>query len=155
LSINNSEKSIYEFFKSISVQYKILLIPLVGAVGFCIYLAISMLSMSSIVDQLDKAYRVEYQLLQTSEYSLVRLDKIKETLGNAATSGETELLDVANNYANEIRDKLKSTMKIDKDSVASLKRINDAFDNYYQIAFELSKEMVEGTADFSTLGQRS
>ena len=144
-----------DFFKTLSVRYKILLIPLVGALGFCVYLAITLIAMSNIVTQLDGAYRVEYQLLQTSEYSLVRLDKIKETLGNAATMGEAELLDTANTYAQENRDKLQQNIQSDKGNASYLRTLLSDFNEYYQLAFALSKGMVDGTADFSTLGQRS
>ena len=142
-------------FKSLSVQYKILLIPIVGALGFCIYLVISLMAMSEIVEKLDQAYKVEYKLLQTSEFSLVRLDKIKETLGNAATLGEQDLLDVANKYADEIRDKIRQTMTGDKENTPFLRSLIVDFDNYYKEAFNLSKEMIDGTADFATIGQRS
>jgi len=144
-----------DFFKTLSVRYKILLIPLVGALGFCVYLAITLIAMSNIVKQLDGAYRVEYQLLQTSEYSLVRLDKLKETLGNAATMGEADLLDTANVYAQETRDKLQKNIQSDKDNASYLRKLLTDFNDYYQLAFALSKEMVDGTADFATLGQRS
>lgn len=137
------------------MRYKILLIPIVGAIGFCVYLAITLLAMSNIVKQLDGAYRVEYQLLQTSEYSLVRLDKLKETLGNAATMGEADLLDTANKYAQETRDKLNQNIQSDKENASYLQTLLGDFNEYYQLAFALSKEMVDGTADFSTLGQRS
>jgi len=142
-------------FKSLSVQFKILLIPIVGALGFCIYLVISLMAMSEIVEKLDQAYKVEYKLLQTSEFGLVRLDKIKETLGNAATLGEQDLLDTANKYANEIRDKIKQTMTGDKENTPFLRSLLVDFDNYYSEAFNLSKEMIDGTADFATMGQRS
>jgi methyl-accepting chemotaxis protein len=141
--------------KSLSIQFKILLIPTVGAVGFCIYLMFSLIAMSTIVDQVDRAYRVEYQLLQTSEYSLVRLDKIKETLGNAATMGEEDLLDDATSFAQEIKDKINATIPIDDDNAAFLRQILTDFDKYFNEAYSLSKEMVDGSADFSTLGQRS
>ncbi|MGL1957119.1 MAG: methyl-accepting chemotaxis protein [Colwellia sp.] len=143
------------FLKALSVRYKILLIPFVGAVGFCIYLAITLIAMSHIVKQLDQAYQIEYQLLQTSEYSLVRLDKIKETLGNAATMGEGELLETANQYAQETRDKLKQNIQTDKDNAAFLRGLLSDFNHYYEMAFGLSKEMVDGTADFATIGNRS
>lgn len=143
------------FLKTLSVRYKILLIPIVGAFGFCVYLAVSLFAMSDIVNQLDRAYRIEYQLLQTSEHSLVRLDKIKETLGNAATMGEADLLDTANTYAQEIRNKLKQNIQADKDNASFLRGLLDDFNQYYQLAHSLSKGMVEGTADFETLGQRS
>jgi len=144
-----------DFFKTLSVRYKILLIPLVGALGFCIYLAITLVALSNIVKQLDGAYRIEYQLLQTSEYSLVRLDKIKETLGNAATMGEADLLGTANKYAQENREKLQLNIQSDKDNASFLRSLLSDFNDYYKLAYALSKEMVEGTADFATLGQRS
>lgn len=142
-------------FKSLSVQFKILLIPIVGALGFCIYLVISLMAMSEIVEKLDQAYKVEYKLLQTSEFGLVRLDKIKETLGNAATLGEQDLLDAANQYADEIRDQIKQTMNGDKENTPFLRSLIVDFDDYYKEAFNLSKEMIDGTADFATMGQRS
>ncbi len=142
-------------FKSLSVQHKILLIPFVGAIGFCIYLAVSLVTMSQIVDKLEQAYKIEYQLLQTSEYSLVRLDKIKETLGNAATMGEVELLETAKEYANEMRAKLEQNIRTDKENAAFLRSLISDFDNYFTAAYALSKEMVDGTADFSTIGERS
>ncbi len=142
-------------FKSLSVQHKILLIPFVGAIGFCIYLAVSLVTMSQIVDKLDQAYKIEYQLLQTSEYSLVRLDKIKETLGNAATMGEADLLVTAKKYADEMRAKLEQNIRTDKKNAAFLQSLVSDFNDYFSLAYALSKEMVDGTADFSTLGERS
>ena len=142
-------------FKSLSVQYKILLIPFVGALGFCIYLVTSMITMTQMVEQLEQAYKVEYRLLQASEYSLLRLDKIKETLGNAATLGEQDLLDAADTYADELRDKMKEAATTAPDSAVFLHSLVNDFDKYYTEAYELSKEMIDGTADFSTIGQRS
>jgi len=142
-------------FKSLSVQHKILLIPFVGALGFCIYLAVSLITMSQIVDKLDSAYKVEYQLLQTSEYSLVRLDKIKETLGNAATMGEADLLNIANKYAEETRNKLEKNSQADKKNAPFLRSLIADFNDYYEAAYGLSQEMVDGTADFATIGDRS
>lgn len=144
-----------DFFKTLSVRYKILLIPFVGVLGFCIYLGITLIALSNIVTQLDGAYHVEYQLLQTSEHSLVKLDKLKETLGNAATMGEADLLDAADKYAQETRDKLQQNIQSDKENANFLRSLLKDFNEYYQLAFSLSKEMVDGTADFATLGQRS
>ena len=142
-------------FKTLSIRFKILLIPIVGSVGFAIYLFTSLLAMSQIVNQLDRAYVVEYQFLRTSEYGLIHLDKIKETLGNAATMGEEDLLTTANKYADEFRNKVTTSYQIDKDNIAFLKSLLTDFNVYYEHAFALSKEMVDGTMDFDTLGDRS
>lgn len=142
-------------FKSLSIQYKVLLIPVVGALGFCIYLAVSLISMASMKASLEQAYQVEYKLLQTSEYGLARLDKIKETLGNAATMGEADMLKTADKYAQEMRDRLNQGMREDPESAIFLKTLLADFDSYYAEAFKLSKQMIDGTADFATIGQRS
>ena len=66
--------------------------------------------------------------------------------------GEAELLDTANKYAQETREKLQQNIQSDKDNANFLKTLLSDFNNYYQLAFALSKEMVDGTADFETLG---
>ena len=142
-------------FNTLSIRFKILLIPIVGSVGFAIYLFTSLLTMSQIVKDLDHAYAVEYEFLQVSEFGLVHLDKIKETLGNAATMGEADLIDTSDQYAEAFRNKLTESYRIDKDNVAFLKKLLSDFNSYYLHASTLSKEMVDGTIDFGTLGKRS
>lgn len=144
-----------QLFNALSIRFKILLIPIVGSVGFAIYLFTSLLTMSQIVKDLDRAYAVEYQFLQASEFGLVHLDKIKETLGNAATMGEADLLVTSDVYAEEFRNKLVESYKIDTENVDFLKQLLNDFNAYYLNASTLSKEMVNGTINFETLGERS
>lgn len=142
-------------FSSASIQFKILSIPTVGVIGFCVYLVVSVLSMNSIVSQLDKAYSIDYQLLQTSEFTLVHFDKIKETLGNAATLSEEELLGVAKKYAEDIRTTVNKTIPIHPESGVFLKQLLKDFDAYFTLAYGLSQSMVDGTVDFSSLSEKS
>ncbi|TPH12507.1 methyl-accepting chemotaxis protein [Litorilituus lipolyticus] len=142
-------------FKTLPIRIKILLIPIVGTIGFSIYLITSLVAMSQIVNQLDDAYAVEYKYLKTSEFGLLYLDKIKETLSSAVTMGETELLDTSNNYAEEFRNKIKNSYSINQNNAAFLKQLLADFNDYYQQAHGLSQEMVDGTMDFSTLESRS
>lgn len=139
------------WFKSLSVQVKILTIPVVGAIGFCSYLVISMMSMSQTVALLDDAYHIEYRLLQTSEFGLVRLDKIKETLANAATMGESDLIDDANAYAQSIKDRFHKTSQADAANAPFLRQWVEDFSRYYSQASKLSSQMVDGSVNFDTL----
>ena len=65
--------------------------------------------------------------LKTSEFSLVQLDKIKETLGNAATMGESELLDTSDKYADDLRAKLKASFSIEQANAAFMKGATQRF----------------------------
>ena len=142
-------------FKTLPIRIKILLIPIVGTIGFSIYLITSLVAMSQIVNQLDDAYAVEYKYLKTSEFGLLYLDKIKETLSSAVTMGESELLESADNYAQEFRNEIKKSFAINESNSPFLRQLLTDFNEYYQQAHGLSKEMVDGTMDFSTLESRS
>lgn len=144
-----------EFFRKLSVKFKILLIPAVGTIGFVFYLSTSMYTSSKAVELLDNAQNVRFPLLQTSERSLVLLDKIKKTLSDAVTQGESDLLDEANSMSAQIKQSLKLASGVDNETSGDIKALEKQFDSYYLLAFEMSKQMVDGTADFSTLSERS
>lgn len=144
-----------EFFRKLSVKLKILLIPAVASLGFIIYLSISMYSSSIAVELLDNAQNVRFPLLQSSEKSLVLLDNIKKTLSDAVSLGEEELLDEANQMAEQIQNSLKKAAAIDKETKPQLLKLQSQFQSYYTLAYNISKEMVDGSADFSTIATRS
>lgn len=139
------------WFSSLSIQIKILVIPVFGAVGFCIYLMTSLITMSQTQSLLNNAYKVEFRLLTASEFAIVRLDKIKETLANAATMGEAELVDNAKETADEMNEKLMSVSSLDAESGRFIRGWLDDFDEYLAAASGLSNQMIDGTADFDKI----
>jgi len=142
------------FFRELSVKFKILLIPVVGSIGFIFYLLMSMYTMNNAVAILDNAENVRFPLLQTSEKSLVLLDKIKKSLSDAVTEGEEDLLDEADDMASQVRQSFKTAAGVDKQTANSIKTLENQFDSYYKLARAMSMEMVNGTADFSTIASR-
>jgi len=143
------------WFSSLSIQIKILVIPVVGAIGFCIYLTTSLVTMSQTQSLLNNAYKVEFRLLTASEFAIVRLDKIKETLANAATMGEAELVDSAKETANELNERLMSVASLDQNSGRFIRDWLKDFDGYLIEASELSNQMIDGTADFDKIADNA
>lgn len=141
--------------KSLSVQFKILLIPIVGVIGFLSYLAVTFSTMNTAEELLGHAKKVEFPLLQVADKSLVTLDKIKETLGNAVTTGEADLLTSAATLSEKFKDQIKYGLSLSSDNSEKLRIILSSFDKYYAGAYVLSKELVDGSADFSTIGAKS
>ncbi len=144
-----------QFLKSLSIRYKILLIPMVAALGFIFYLLISFYNVEQAKNNLTQAQSVDFPLLQISQDVLVKLDKVKEVLGNAATMGEADLLVEAQSIATELSNQLTLAANIDKNLAAELNAQTRNFEQYFQRAFRLSQSMVDGTADFSVIGQQS
>lgn len=143
------------FLKKLSVKFKILLIPVVGSIGFIFYLSVSMYTSSIAFELLNNAQNVRFPLLQISERNLVLLDKIKKKLSDAVTEGESELLDEADKMADQITTNFNKRVGVDAQTIDYIIRLNKLFDSYYKLANEISSEMVKGTADFSTISNRS
>jgi len=141
--------------KSLSVQFKILLIPIVGVLGFISYLGVTFSSMTSNEELLDHAQKVEFPLLKVADQSIVTLDKLKESLNNAVTTGESELLADANGLAVEFKQRVRDSRRLSNENAHVLQSIVEQFEGYYAHAYSISKEMVDGSADFSTIAQRS
>ena len=104
---------------------------------------------------LKNAKDVQFPLLQISAESLIKLEDIKETLGDAAGMGEAEKLDEANAIYTELKSELKKALTVDSSNSATVNTLITDLDSYFSQAFTLSKSIVDGTADFSTLGEKS
>lgn len=141
--------------KKLSVKFKILLIPVVGSFGIIFYLLISMYTSNSALDLLNNAQNVRFPLLQTSEKNVVLLDNIKKKLSDAVAEGEADLLDEANKMADQVKSNFNKRTNIDTETISSLQKLDKQFNSYYTLAYAISSEMVQGTADFSTISNRS
>ncbi|WP_181901467.1 methyl-accepting chemotaxis protein [Thalassotalea euphylliae] len=111
--------------------------------------------MNNTVDQLEQAYKVDYQLLQGADRNLVKLDKITENLGNAVTLGEEELLDTAASLADEFRAGINESKRVAPQSAQELTNILDDFNAYFTTGHKLSSQLVDGSADFEKIGEIS
>ncbi|ARU59410.1 methyl-accepting chemotaxis sensory transducer [Oleiphilus messinensis] len=143
------------FFRKLSIRQKILLIPLFGTLGFLSYFIVSISYINSTVTLLDNARNVEFPLLMMARNNLAKLEKIKDTLSTAVSASEPEMLETAKQLAEDVRVNFTQAKQVSEDSKDAIMTLASAFDNYYSLAFTLSKEMIDGTADFSTVGQRS
>ncbi|MGX5173409.1 methyl-accepting chemotaxis protein [Aliikangiella sp. IMCC44653] len=144
-----------EFFAKQSIRLKILLIPFVGVLGFMSYLLFSLSTMNNNLDLLKNAKDVQFPLLQISADSLVQLEDIKRTLGDAVSMNEQEKLEAANQVYSDLREKLNNAASIDKTTSAEIRSLTTQLDNYYQRAFSLSESIVKETADFSNIATQS
>ncbi|PVY77982.1 methyl-accepting chemotaxis protein [Tamilnaduibacter salinus] len=141
--------------RKLSITRKILLIPLVGAAGFIFYVMFSVMAVNDAVEKLDVAQDQQFPLMLTAESNRVRLDKIKNTLSSAVSAGEAEKLTQANTLAEAFRSDFKDVNVQDDATRREIEDILKDFDAYYSLASSLSKDMVEGSADFSKVGERA
>ncbi len=146
---------VMDVVRRLSVQTKILVIPVFGALGFLVYLLTSMSAMSDNVVLLKNAKDVQFPLLQISERSLISLDNIKIKLSDAVSMGEEEQLQEASDLYTTLKEQLNKAASIDNEIGAEINDISSQLDSYFQHAYSLSKGMLDETIDFSTVGESS
>lgn len=140
-------------FRRLSIQTKIYLIAFAAAAGFTIYLSLNLSMASNQKDLINEIKTSSFPLLQTAERSLVSLNRIKETLSNAVSASETDLLEASRKLKEELISDLESVRVIDSEGVSS-KAINE-IEVYYTLAYKISAAMIDGTADFAALDSDS
>ncbi|UAA40236.1 methyl-accepting chemotaxis protein [Paraneptunicella aestuarii] len=143
------------FFLKQSVRLKILLIPIVGVIAFFIYLFVNMWAMNQNLHLLRDAKEIQFPLFQISANALKKLEDIKIALGDAAIMGESDKLDAANDSYDLLKSELNKALSIDESAKGQINELIKQLEIYYPHAYNISKGIVEETADFSTLAEDS
>jgi methyl-accepting chemotaxis protein len=143
------------FLKKMPIATKIFLIPGIAALSFIVYLLITIYTALDNGATLDKVQEVQFPALQLSASTLVEMQKVRDTLASAVTTGDQDTLAMAQDLAQEAKSGLNQISSISPDFRSDISKISSGFDDYFQVAFDVSKSMVNGTADFSRLGELS
>jgi len=144
-----------DLLRNLSIRTKILLIPIVGALGFFTYLFASIYLVSGSLDILRSAYDKQLPLLQMAEANRARVKNLQETLAFAVSSAEMDVLENAETMAEELRSDIEESKNIDISLAPDLVEIGLLFDDYYNIAYNISLGMIDGSIDFSTVAGKS
>jgi methyl-accepting chemotaxis protein len=143
------------FLTKMSIAQKLFLIPIIGTVGFLIYLGITTATALKNVDLLENVIEVQYPALDMTKNALVKMEKVKESLGSAAMAGDVDTLEIAQNQAKETQAMLENIKSIDPKLSSEVNTILKSFNDYYDLAFSVSNSMIDGTADYAKLGELS
>ncbi|AGV53622.1 methyl-accepting chemotaxis protein [Alteromonas mediterranea] len=143
------------FLKKMSIASKIFLIPGIAAISFVIYLLITVYTALNNGATLEKVQQVQFPALQQSASTLVDMQKVRDTLSSAVTTGDQDTLIMAQNLAKEVKAGLNQIGSISPEFRTEIAKISAGFDDYFKVAFDVSQSMVDGTADFSRLGELS
>ena len=143
------------FLKKMPIASKIFLIPGIAALSFVIYLLITVYTALDNGATLEKVQKVQFPALQLSASTLVDMQKVRDTLSSAVTTGDQDTLTVAQDLAEEAKKGLNQIGAISPEFSSDISRISSGFDQYFDVAYDVSQSMVNGTADFSRLGELS
>ncbi len=141
--------------RHLSIRTKILLIPIVGALGFFTYLFVSIYLVNNSLEILEGARDKQYPLLRMTEANIGRVNDIQEALAYAVSSAEMEVLDSVKKFSTDFTGDINKSRAIEPSLDSELNNIQTVFDNYFSAAYGISEGMIDGSINFSAVGERS
>lgn len=141
------------WYNNLSVLYKIMIIPIVGSIGFALFLFTNYQSNTSNINRLEEIRDVYFPVLELASANKVRLERITEQLNTAVTIGEADMLNEADVINKNIMSSLERMKQLQPNRSDQISVIEKDFTNFYKAAFSLSKSMIDGTADFSKVAE--
>lgn len=125
------------FLKKMPIATKIFLIPGIAALSFIIYLLITVYTALNNGDILEKVQKVQFPALQLSASTLVEMQKVRDTLSSAVTTGDQDTLQAAKDLVSEARSGLDRIANISPEFRSDISKISDGFDKYFDTAFDV------------------
>ncbi|WP_137165627.1 methyl-accepting chemotaxis protein [Salinimonas lutimaris] len=139
------------FLLHLSVAKKIFLIPIIGAASFLIFVVINSYISAQNSEQLATAKDVDFPALQLSSTALVNMEKVRDTLAGAVTTGDAEALQQASDTAQKTQQSLQQIEQIDPELAGEVNSMLSEFNAYFKLAYRITASILDGSADFSTL----
>ena len=142
------------WFSRISIKYKLLLIPLVGVIGFATNLVYNFSINTQTSHKLENVRDVYYPVLEQANNVIVTLDRTVEILNSAVSAGEMDMIKTADGNADKMRAMFKEMRKLDPQRGERLDELSNEFEDYYKLAHDISAGMIGGKADFAQLNAK-
>lgn len=142
------------WFNRISIKYKLLLIPLVGVLGFATNLMYNFSVNTESRHQLESVRDVYYPILERASNVIVTLDRTVEVLNSAVSAGEMDMIKGGDENAEKMRSLLREIRALEPERKQEVDDITSAFEAYYLLAREISEGMISGKADFAQLNSK-
>lgn len=141
------------FLSRMSIAQKLYSIPAIASILFLVYLGFTYVVASGNVVVLEDAKEVQFPALRASDQALVSMEKVKDTLTAAVTTGDEDTVEDADATAQIVRQKLSEIGDIDPTLRTEASTILTAFNSYYTTALTVSQSIIDETADFGKLNE--
>ena len=79
-----------DVLRRLSIAKKIYLIPVIGTLSFVIYLILASMTALNNVKTLEQTRDIQFPVLQASQHAQVLLERVKDSLASAVTTGDSE-----------------------------------------------------------------
>jgi methyl-accepting chemotaxis protein len=134
-----------------SLKLKIIISPVVGIISFVIYLGFTINASVDNSARMDSLSEIYFPTLEYAKSNIVLFDRAEEMMLTAAGIGELEMLENSRGVVNEITRNLSNIRRLKPDDSSRIDTLTNDLKNYLDVSYNLTKQMIDGTANFDTL----
>lgn len=133
-------------YKKLSIFYKMLIAPAIGITLFLIYLTYTSNEHNISQQNLESVKSVRFPILEIADQNFVLFEKIEEGLKDAISAGERSWIEDTIEHKDEYFENLKTLENLYGDDIEKdvLRDLEKSFNDYYSLAIEISKRMIDG-----------
>ena len=133
--------------------WKVLFAPAIAMACMALYLVTTVSVFHQNNSRLTQVRDVQVPVQDATVDNVSALDKIIDQLNSAASSGETDPIQLADTIAQKVRANYARMLKLDVAEASTLQRLAGEFDNYYNVARRVADMMAQksGTPDGAAL----
>ena len=139
------------WFLNLSIKYKLMLIVLSAVIGFIVNLGFNFQVNIQNRMSLENLRDINFPILERSDANLVRLDKVQVMLNDAVSSGESDLLEDADEVVGEMQSVFAEIGKIDSGIAGKVQTLSGQLTAYYDSARMLSAGMIDDTVEAESM----
>ena len=134
------------WFKSLSVNVKIMLIGATGITGFMLNLGFGYWVSMNNEDRLENIRTVGYPVLERTDANVARMTRIKDTMGIAVYTEDDEMIaDTADLVAKNVQQAFNEIRELEPAQAQTVAELETAFKQYYDTARKVSLDLIYGT----------
>jgi len=134
------------WFKSLSVNVKIMLIGITAITGFMLNLGFGYWVSLNNETRLENIREISYPVLERTDANVARMTRIKDVLGMAVYTEDEELIaDTTDVLAKEIQQAFTEIIEIEPAISSSTTELESAFKGYYDTARNISLGIINET----------
>ncbi len=136
---------------SLSLKYKILLIAIIGALGFSIYLFFNLVNQQKLDSRLNHIEHISFPVLEQVNDSYLALFKVRNSLAEAISNSDVDMISEASNHQQEVLKNLEELVQVDPNREQEINGLRYEFEQYWASASKLAAGMIEGDMDLNAM----
>ena len=128
-------------FNNSPLAIKLLLVPMVAALSFSVYLIYSSIVLSDANTVLSEFRDIDYPILDAAEKNRSSYEKVLEALHTAAATGEIDFMEIARASAVEMSGRYDLLEKLDTTHQHEIRKLKVELQDFFDLAVDIAQRM--------------